>query len=116
VAAQQEPVLSVETKWCGTVVLRRRAWQHAVEKHPEVAPYLDLVRQTLEAPSMIYDKLASKPTIAFYAQGLIHDNPRYRDCYVCVFVRSEEKPPCVCTVYLPSRLSKNPGKLLYLRK
>jgi len=74
---------------------------------------MEKVRPTLANPNLVYETIHRKPTRAYYARGLIDDDPLYKGCYVAVFVRYTMEKPCVWTAYLPSRLSANPGTLIY---
>ncbi len=88
-------------------------WQHVMERHVEVAPYLAQVKRTLDAPNLVYEMPSEIPTMAFYAKGLIADDHRFRGCYVAAIVRYKMKPAQVWTVYLPARLSNNQSRLIY---
>jgi len=111
----QTPLFEVETAHCGTVCLNADGWEHITYYHPEVAPYMQQVEQTLVRPHLVYETTYKKPTRAYYARGLIEDYP-YRGCYVAVFVRYKLERPCVCTAYLPAHLSANPGTLLHAER
>jgi hypothetical protein len=113
---QPNALLTVETKWCGTVILRPDRWQHATEHHPEVAPYIAHVQTTLERPNLVCETLHRKPTMVFYASGLITDNPLYQGCYVAVYVRYKMDPSCVWTVYLPTRLANDQGRIHHIER
>lgn len=109
-------IFTTTTPHCGgSVILTTERWEHATGHHPEVAPYIEQVRRTLEQPHLVYETRHHRPTLAFYAKGLIDDHA-YRGCYVAVFVRIQMQPPEVWTVYLPNRLSPNLGKLLHATK
>jgi hypothetical protein len=111
------PLLEVETKPCGLVVLTNKTWEdHICVYHPEVQSYLDRIRLTLEEPTFLYQTPYTKPTYGFYRWDLLADVPRYKDCYVAVFVRYAVKPAQVCTAYFPARLSPNAGTLVPLRR
>lgn len=109
------PVFTVQTEWSGETILPNSAWWHICQKHPEVRCYVEQIKTTLLHPNLVYETGFKKPTRAFYASGLISDNPRFRACWMCVFVRYEPDPSVVCTAYLPSRV-KNHAKLLCAKK
>lgn len=105
---------TVTSKWCTErIVLRDSQWRHTIRRHPEMTPYMNEVRLTLEDPRAVYETYDLKPTLAYYKRNLI-DDPPYRGCYVAVFVRYKMSPAHVWTAYLPSHTSSNPGNLLHL--
>jgi hypothetical protein len=110
-------LFTVSSKWCrNPIVLTAEGWDHAVKYHPEIEPYVEQVKLTLEHPNLVYETPYLKPTLGFYGRNLIVTDPRYRECYVAVFVRYQVNPACVCTAYLPSRVGANPGKLLHAER
>lgn len=112
----RELIFTTTSPHCGgEIVLTADRWQHTVEHHPEVEPYVEQVRLAIERPNLVYETRHRKSTLAFYARGLIDDHP-YGGCYVAAFVRNLMEPPEVWTAYLPVRLSANPGKLLHATK
>ena len=112
---EDEPLFRVDCDWCGECVLLPSRWKHVLDHHPEVAPYVKEVEQTLRSPNLVYESRHRKATRVFYARGLVTDHP-FRDCYVAVCVRYKMEPSQVWTAYLPINLSSNPGRLLYAAK
>lgn len=111
-----DPLFTTQSKYCGEVILTPDRWAHVLKYHPEVGPYVDAVRLTVEEPWAVYETPNKRPTYAYYRRELITDDPRFKGCYVAVFVRYRMQPAQVWTVYLPTHLSSNPGKLIHLQR
>ena len=114
--SDDDPLFTVQTAQCGEVIFTRERWDHACERHPEVEPYLECVRLTVESPWAVYEPERKHPVYVFYRRELILDDPRFKGCYVAACVRYTMHPAQVWTVYLPSHLSSNPGKLIDLQR
>lgn len=109
-----DPHFTVNSNWCPKpIVLRDEQWRHIIRRHPEMPPYMNEVRLALQDPWAVYETTDVKPTLAYYARNLI-DEPRYRHCYVAVFVRFKMSPAYVWTAFLPSHMSNNPGTVRHL--
>lgn len=111
-----EPIFTVLSTHCGEIMLSPRRWIHACERHSEISPFLEQIKQTLESPGLIYETAHTRPTYAFYKRELLLDVPRFSDCYVAVYVRYTMQPAQVWTAYLPRRLSANPGRLVHIER
>jgi hypothetical protein len=107
-----QPLFSVATPECDEIVLTPDRWNHACDRHLEVAPFIEEVRQALETANLVYETPHKKPTHAYYKRELLTHVPRFRGCYVAVYVRYTMQPAQVWTVYLPTHLSRNPGRLI----
>ena len=107
-----QPLFTTTTLECGQVILTPARWKHACDRHPEIAPFIEQVQQALERPNLVYETPHKSPTYAYYKRELLTHIPRFRGCYVAVYVRYTMQPAQVWTAYLPTHLSGNPGRLV----
>ncbi len=105
-------IFTVNDPWGDPVRLTERKWKHLVSKHAEIAPYSNLIRDTIENPEMVFEALSAPDSKAFYsAAGVIHDRP-YRACRVAVIVRYTTLPASIPSAYLPVRIAGKMGRKL----
>jgi hypothetical protein len=100
----------VTDPWGDEIVLTQADWDRIVSKRPDVQPYRDEVRRTLEAPNVVYEG-RWPDTKVFYAKDLM--NAPFRGCYVAAAVRYNVQPATIRTVYFPLNIQARLGNLLY---
>ena len=70
------------------VRLHLRRWlEHIIPptRHPEMEPYVELIRQTIANPDFIYRSIKARNTNIFYRLNL--ERGRYQNLYVAIVVR-----------------------------
>jgi hypothetical protein len=117
----QEPIFSVVDRWGDEIVLTHEDWERIVSKRPDVAPYVEEVRETLEGPTRgdpgIVFEGRYPDTKAFFRRGLFDENHLFKACYVCVLVRYlPGAPASLRTVYFPINVQGAFGNVLYLER
>lgn len=110
-------VFRVTDRWGDEIVLTEKDWQRIKAKRPGVDGYVEHVRQTLEAPNMVWEGRYEDSRV-FYRKGLLDDDPNYTACYVAVIVRypSDGGNATIRTVYFPFYVQGALGKLLYANR
>lgn len=92
--------------------LTRTAADHIRSRHPEIAPFLEKVRDVLETPDFVYLRERSN-THLFYKLGTL--TGKLANTYMVVIVRYNESGDGeVRTVYPTTRVASG-DTLLYLR-
>lgn len=106
-------IFSVTDRWGDEIVLTEDDWKRIVAKRPDVRPYVEQVRQTLEAPNVVYEG-RWRDTKIFYARGLLA--LPFSGCYVAVAVRYSGTRATIRTVYFPFNIEARLGRLLYAER
>jgi hypothetical protein len=58
----------VNDPWGEAVRLTDQKWAKLIEKHPEIEPYLEHVRKTIERPWRVYEGRSAPDSKAFYSR------------------------------------------------
>jgi len=109
-----DEIFRVTDKWGGEIVLTEEDWARITAKRPGVEGYVDHVRQTLEAPNMVWEGRYEDSKV-FYRKGLLDEDPLYKSCYVATVVRypPDAGSATIRTVYFPFYVQGALGKLLH---
>ena len=108
-----DEIFRVTDKWGDEIVLTEEDWHRITTKRPGVDGYVEHVRQTLEAPTMVFEGRYEDSKV-FYKKGLLDEDPLYRSCYVAVVVRypGDDQSATIRTVYFPFYVQAALGSLL----
>ena len=104
----------------GTPVrLHLRRWlEHIIPltRHPEMEPYMELVKQTIVNPDLVYRSAKARNTSIFYRLNLARG--RYQNLYAAIVVRytmeQDKKVGYVRTAYF-TRTPSGGDELLWIR-
>ena len=106
-------IFRVTDRWGDLIVLTQEDWDRIVAKRPDVQPYVEEVRRTLEAPNVVFEG-RWPGTKVFYGKGLL-DAP-FWGCYVAVAVRYIVRPATIRTIYFPFNIQASLGRLLHAER
>lgn len=103
-------IFRVTDRWGDQIVLTEEDWDRITAKRPDVQPYRDEVRRTLEEPNVVFEG-RWPDTKVFYAKDLL--GAPFWGCYVAVAVRYTHHPATIRTVYFPFNIEAKLGRLLH---
>ena len=90
------------------MVLSERAWRHIRERHPEVAPYRDLVERTIESPELIVKgHMAESKAVKHFPKTHLGSK------YIVVVYREVSGQKRIITAYFTSSLRKVKGEIVW---
>ena len=100
-----------------SVTLTRTTWFEKLldpsKGHPEVAPYLPQIQQTIQDPDFIYQSVRDPRSKLFYRSGLT--SGKFSRCYILAVVKYVQEPErlhgYVSTVMLTDHIKKAGGLL-----
>ena len=94
------------------IILSDRTVKHIVGKHPEVKPYINRIRETVENPDTIVKGFKGEfKALKWYSD--LHLGPKY---LVVVYRKSSEKEKIILTAYFTSSISKVKGEVVWRRQ
>jgi hypothetical protein len=85
----------------------------AAKRGDDVGSFLNEIRGTLEAPTVVY-KGRFEDSRVFYGKDRLSDDSLYRGCYIAVIVRYSSHGGSVRTVYFPFNIAGNLGEICYI--
>jgi len=94
------------------IILSGRTVKHIVERHPEVKPYINRIREAVENPDTIVKGFKGEfKALKWY--GDLHLGPKY---LVVVFRKPSEKEKIILTAHFTSSVSKVKGEVVWRRQ
>lgn len=106
-------IFRVTDRWGDLIVLTQKDWDRIVAKRPDVEPYVNEVRRTLETPNVVFEG-RWPDTKVFYAKNLLA--APFWGCYVAVAVWYTAFPGAIRTVYFPFNIGARLGRVLYVER
>jgi hypothetical protein len=90
------------------LALSEAAWRHIRDRHPEVSPYRDLVKDVLLGPELILEG-KQRERKAIRLLNKTHLGPKF----LVVVYREENSRKAIITAYFTSDLKKIKGDLVW---
>ncbi len=71
-----DTVFETEDKIGRRVYMLQERWRHINQEHPEIAPYVEEVKEAIKNPTHVY-AYAYDISVRYYYRGLKQRQPRY---------------------------------------